>query len=123
MSSSSVNPLRLRLDTTDRVRPIEGGSQQHSGSVRRGDGDFEHRIEVNTNDELEQLAGQFNSMASQLHETYSDLEHKVKERTRLTRVESRVPLLRTGRGPGKPLSSPTPCRASSASRDRSGRAA
>ncbi|MEO6946002.1 MAG: adenylate/guanylate cyclase domain-containing protein [Nitrobacter sp.] len=54
----------------------------NTGAQRLGEGDFEHRIDVKTNDELEQLAGQFNSMASQLHETYSDLELKVKERTR-----------------------------------------
>lgn len=53
-----------------------------TGARRLGDGDFGHRIEVKTADELEELAGQFNSMASQLAETYSDLEGKVKERTR-----------------------------------------
>lgn len=47
-----------------------------------GEGKFGHRIEVKTNDELEELAGQFNSMAAQLQETYTDLEWKVKERTR-----------------------------------------
>ena len=35
-----------------------------------------------TKDELEELADQFNSMAGQLHETYSILETKVEERTR-----------------------------------------
>jgi GAF domain-containing protein/HAMP domain-containing protein len=54
----------------------------NTGAQRLGGGDFEHRIDVKTGDELEQLAGRFNSMASQLHETYSDLELKVKERTR-----------------------------------------
>lgn len=53
-----------------------------AGARRLGAGDFAHRIEVKTADELEELAGQFNSMASQLAETYSDLEWKVKERTR-----------------------------------------
>ncbi|QOZ30743.1 adenylate/guanylate cyclase domain-containing protein [Bradyrhizobium sp. CCBAU 53421] len=53
-----------------------------TGARRLGAGDFGHRIEVKTSDELEELAGQFNSMASQLAETYSDLEWKVKERTR-----------------------------------------
>ena len=53
-----------------------------AGARRLGDGDFGHRIEVKTADELEELAGQFNSMASQLAETYSGLEGKVKERTR-----------------------------------------
>ncbi|MCC8981544.1 adenylate/guanylate cyclase domain-containing protein [Bradyrhizobium acaciae] len=53
-----------------------------AGARRLGAGDFGHRIEVKTADELEELAGQFNSMAGQLAETYSDLEAKVKERTR-----------------------------------------
>jgi class 3 adenylate cyclase/HAMP domain-containing protein len=53
-----------------------------AGAHRLGAGDFGHRIEVKTADELEELANQFNSMAGQLHATYSDLEGKVKERTR-----------------------------------------
>jgi class 3 adenylate cyclase/HAMP domain-containing protein len=52
------------------------------GARRLGAGDFSHRIDVNTKDELEELAGQFNSMAGQLAETYSGLESKVQERTR-----------------------------------------
>jgi adenylate cyclase len=54
----------------------------NTGAQRLGGGDFEHRIDVKTGDELEQLADRFNNMAGQLHETYSDLELKVKERTR-----------------------------------------
>jgi adenylate cyclase len=53
-----------------------------AGARRLGAGEFGHRIEVKTSDELEELANQFNSMAGQLAETYSDLEWKVKERTR-----------------------------------------
>ncbi|MBR1215708.1 adenylate/guanylate cyclase domain-containing protein [Bradyrhizobium sp. JYMT SZCCT0180] len=53
-----------------------------AGAHRLGGGDFSHRIEVKTSDELEELADQFNGMASQLAETYSGLEAKVKERTR-----------------------------------------
>ena len=53
-----------------------------AGARRLGAGDFGHRIEVKTSDELEELANQFNGMAGQLAETYSDLEEKVKERTR-----------------------------------------
>ncbi|TPQ41012.1 adenylate cyclase [Bradyrhizobium guangdongense] len=52
------------------------------GANRLGEGDFSHRIDVKTSDELEQLANQFNSMAGQLQETYSSLETKVDERTR-----------------------------------------
>ena len=53
-----------------------------AGARRLGAGEFGHRIDVQTADELEELANQFNSMAGQLAETYSDLEWKVKERTR-----------------------------------------
>ena len=53
-----------------------------AGARRLGAGDFGHRIDVHTADELEELADQFNSMAGQLHETYADLEGKVEERTR-----------------------------------------
>jgi nitrate/nitrite-specific signal transduction histidine kinase len=53
-----------------------------SGARRLGDGDFEHRIDVKTGDELEELAGQFNNMAGRLQETYAGLETKVQERTR-----------------------------------------
>lgn len=53
-----------------------------AGARRLGAGDFSHRIDVHTKDELEELADQFNSMAGRLHETYSGLESKVEERTR-----------------------------------------
>jgi class 3 adenylate cyclase/HAMP domain-containing protein len=53
-----------------------------AGARRLGAGDFGHRIEVKTSDELEELANQFNGMAGQLAATYSNLESKVKERTR-----------------------------------------
>ncbi|MDY6834375.1 MAG: cache domain-containing protein [Chloroflexota bacterium] len=48
-------------------------------------GHFSHRIAVSTGDELEDLADQFNIMAGTLQESYSNLEHKVKERTALER--------------------------------------
>jgi len=53
-----------------------------AGARRLGAGEFGHRIDVHTADELEELAKQFNSMAGQLQETYADLEGKVRERTR-----------------------------------------
>ncbi len=53
-----------------------------TGARRLGAGDFSHRIDVHTKDELQELADQFNSMAGRLHETYSGLESKVEERTR-----------------------------------------
>ena len=53
-----------------------------AGARRLGAGDFAQRIEVKTSDELEELADQFNSMASQLAQSYAVLEAKVEERTR-----------------------------------------
>jgi class 3 adenylate cyclase/HAMP domain-containing protein len=53
-----------------------------AGARRLGVGDFSHRIDVRTRDELQELGDQFNSMAGQLQETYSGLETKVEERTR-----------------------------------------
>lgn len=54
----------------------------NTGARRLGAGDFGHRIEVKTGDELEELAEQFNGMAGRLQETYAGLESKVEERTR-----------------------------------------
>jgi signal transduction histidine kinase len=61
------------------VVPIRAVQQ---GASRVGAGEFEHRIEVRTGDEVEVLANEFNSMAAQLHESYSRLEQTVEERTR-----------------------------------------
>ena len=47
-----------------------------AGARRLGAGDFSHRIEVHTTDELEELADQFNSMAGELQETYAGLERR-----------------------------------------------
>jgi nitrate/nitrite-specific signal transduction histidine kinase len=44
-------------------------------------GQFQQRIEVNTGDEIETLAEQFNLMSAELDESYSSLEKKVAERT------------------------------------------
>jgi signal transduction histidine kinase len=60
------------------VRPIRTLQQ---GAAEIGAGRLEHRIAVNTDDELEALAGEFNRMAAQLQESYAGLEAKVEERT------------------------------------------
>ena len=44
-------------------------------------GQFKHRIEVKTGDEIETLANQFNLMSAELDDSYSTLEKKVAERT------------------------------------------
>jgi signal transduction histidine kinase len=61
------------------VTPIQA---LQAGAARIGAGALEERIEVRTGDELESLATQFNSMASQLQESYENLEQKVEARTR-----------------------------------------
>jgi len=45
-------------------------------------GRLDHRLHINSGDEIELLSKQFNSMASKLEESYQTLEKKVDERTR-----------------------------------------
>jgi signal transduction histidine kinase len=61
------------------VRPVEVLRQ---GAARIGAGELDHRIEVHTGGELEELAQEFNRMAARLQESYANLELKVEERTR-----------------------------------------
>jgi adenylate cyclase len=61
------------------ARPIQA---LQAGAAQIGAGALDQRIEVRTGDELEMLADQFNSMATQLQASYSNLEKKVAERTR-----------------------------------------
>jgi signal transduction histidine kinase len=60
------------------VRPIR---TLQEGAARIGAGNLEQRIEINTGDELEALAEQFNQMSVQLRESYAGLERKVELRT------------------------------------------
>lgn len=70
------------------LHPIEA---LRKGAILIGGGNLDHRIEVHTDDELEELAGQFNRMASRLHTSYASLEEKVRERTReLERANSEL---------------------------------
>jgi signal transduction histidine kinase len=52
-----------------------------AGAARIGSGDLDQRIAIDTGDELEELADQFNDMAGRLRESYADLEKKVESRT------------------------------------------
>ncbi|MBI5848769.1 MAG: sensor histidine kinase [Nitrospirae bacterium] len=60
------------------VRPIR---ILQEGAQKVGSGELDQKIEVNTGDELESLANQFNSMTERLRESYSGMERKVDERT------------------------------------------
>jgi len=44
-------------------------------------GNFDRKVEANSNDELEELASQFNLMSSELSQSYSTLERRVADRT------------------------------------------
>ncbi|HTP72096.1 MAG TPA: GAF domain-containing protein, partial [Burkholderiaceae bacterium] len=61
------------------VRPIQALQQ---GAARIGAGELDQHIAVNSGDELEGLAEQFNQMGAALQASYADLERKVDERTR-----------------------------------------
>jgi signal transduction histidine kinase len=53
-----------------------------AGVGRVAQGDFEHGIEVNSGDEMEELAAAFNDMTRRLRDIYSDLARQVNERSR-----------------------------------------
>ncbi len=60
------------------VGPIR---QMQAGAARIGAGELDRRINIDTGDELEELAGEFNRMAGELQKSYADLEKKVEDRT------------------------------------------
>ena len=60
------------------VRPI---SDLNEGAIQIGGGDLQHRVNIHTGDEIEQLANQFNRMAEKLADSYASLEKKVAVRT------------------------------------------
>ncbi len=63
----------------DFLKPVY---ELHRGSEIIGQGNLEHRIQVHTGNELQELAEQFNLMADNLRNSYTILEEKVRERTR-----------------------------------------
>jgi GAF domain-containing protein len=61
------------------TRPI---LELREGVEHIGRGHLEHKVVVNTSDEIESLASDFNEMARVLKESYRSLETKIAERTR-----------------------------------------
>lgn len=53
-----------------------------TGAMQLAAGRLDHRVRVNTGDELEVLADQFNAMAETIGRSHEELEHKVEARTR-----------------------------------------
>jgi signal transduction histidine kinase/CheY-like chemotaxis protein len=52
-----------------------------AGAARVGRGELDHRIDIQTGDELEALANEFNSAAARLQDSHRNLEQKVEART------------------------------------------
>ncbi|MEN8252497.1 MAG: ATP-binding protein [Patescibacteria group bacterium] len=62
--------------------------QESTEQITRGN--FEHRIKTSSKDEMGQLAFSFNAMAQKLQQSHSDLEQRIKDRTKqLTREKAR----------------------------------
>jgi putative nucleotidyltransferase with HDIG domain len=76
------------------IRPIR---MLESGTERIAAGNWDHRVDIRTGDELEALARRFNGMAERLGNLHHSLESEVAERTRqLTeRLEDLATLLAT----------------------------
>jgi two-component system NtrC family sensor kinase len=53
-----------------------------AGSRRVASGEFQHRIQLSTNDEMAELAGAMNDMTAGFREIRDDLDRQVRERTR-----------------------------------------
>ena len=60
------------------VEPIQ---LLHEGTEIIGNGDLNHRLDIQTGDEIELLATEFNRMSDKLQESYQSLEKKVEDRT------------------------------------------
>jgi signal transduction histidine kinase/CheY-like chemotaxis protein len=60
------------------VRPIRSLT---AGAARIGSGQLDHRIQVESADEIGQLGREFNTMAGELERSYATLERKVEQRT------------------------------------------
>ncbi|MBE9536195.1 MAG: HAMP domain-containing protein [Proteobacteria bacterium] len=68
------------------VQPI---STLKEGVAVIGRGDLDFRIDIETGDEIEELANEFNNMASELKNLYAGLEQKVSERTMELEISNR----------------------------------
>ena len=60
------------------TQPIQ---ELYNGAEVIGGGNLDHRLNIKTGDEIQDLAEGFNKMAGELKELYTNLENKVKERT------------------------------------------
>ncbi|MCE9561571.1 MAG: HAMP domain-containing histidine kinase [Planctomycetes bacterium] len=83
--------LTLTLLFYFRVWMFQPIRQLQAGISRVHGGDFEHPIKLESGDELQELADEFNAMTARLGATYADLARQVNERSRqLVRSERMV---------------------------------
>lgn len=78
LAGLAISALAASVLARSMVQPIRTLSR---GARRIGQGDLNQQIVVDTGDELEGLAQQFNRMSAQLRESYGELERKVERRT------------------------------------------
>ncbi len=73
--------------TSEIVRPMQ---ELQRGAKLIGFGNLDHRLRIQTGDEIQELADEFNDMAIKLKASYSNLEHKVAERTKELAVINKI---------------------------------
>src|SRR4029077_7511400 len=61
------------------TRPLE---RLRQGVQRFGHGELDHRVPIETSDEIGELAQQFNQMATELGASHARLEERIREATR-----------------------------------------
>ncbi|REJ80794.1 MAG: sensor histidine kinase [Planctomycetota bacterium] len=61
------------------IRPVR---ELHQGARRVADGDFDYRLRVRTDDEMAELAADFNRMTQRFQSIRNDLDRQVKERVK-----------------------------------------
>ena len=74
-----VPAVVIAIGATRVTRPI---ADLTDAAQKVAEGNFDQLIRVTTGDELEELAGQFNRMSTELQRSYATLEQRVADRTR-----------------------------------------
>jgi signal transduction histidine kinase/methyl-accepting chemotaxis protein len=75
-AATLINSWTMDRALTNRFR------QLGEGTSALGEGNLDHRIDIEGNDEFAELAGSFNAMTEKLRVSYDDLEKEIQERER-----------------------------------------